>query len=551
MDVRECSRVALYARVSSKQQAEECTIDSQLAAITQRITADGFQREHVMSFVDDGYSGESLVRPGLEKLRDQISDGTVDRVYVHSPDRLARNYAYQVLLVDEWRRVGVEILFLNHDIGTSPEENLLLQVQGMIAEYERAKILERSRRGKRHKAQVGSVSVMSAAPYGYRYVPKRQEAGEAVYEVVDEQAQIVRQIFSWLAVDHCSLGEVCRRLQAKQIPSPTGKPLWARSTVWSIVRNPAYAGRARYAKTKRGPVRPRLRAPRGKPLQPRHGYSTYATQPQEQIEIAVPSIVDDELFEAVAELLARNKAHFRQRKQGVSHLLQGLLVCRQCGHAYVGTGKRSQSKPGKQHYSYYRCIGADPCRFGGERVCWNKTCRSDLLENAVWDEVGSLLKDPRRLQAEYERRCQGSPVDQNAQPHLKLIAKTNASISRLIDAYAEGLLKKEEFTPRLQQMKEKLAKLQAQAELIAQQQAQQQNLQALFTHLEEFCASVRNGLENADWAARREIIRTLVKEIEIGEESIRIVYKISPLAPFSALPSKESLDRPRGVCGFA
>src|SRR5919112_1901023 len=134
-------------------------------------------------FIDEGYSGASLVRPGLEGLRDLVATGTVDRVYVHSPDRLARRYAYQVLLLDEFRRGGAEVVFLNHPIGASPEEDLLLQVQGMVAEYERAQILERSRRGKRHAARRGAVSVLSAAPYGYRYTDKRNGGGTARYEI--------------------------------------------------------------------------------------------------------------------------------------------------------------------------------------------------------------------------------------------------------------------------------------------------------------------------------------------------------------------------------
>ena len=146
-------RAAIYARVSSKQQADECTIDSQVAALKERVASDGLPLEEQLVFLDDGYSGDTLIRPAMEKLRDQVAARVVDRVYVHSPDRLARKYAYQVLLLDEWRRLGTEIIFLNHDIGNSPEEQLLLQVQGMIAEYERAKILERSRRGKRHKAR--------------------------------------------------------------------------------------------------------------------------------------------------------------------------------------------------------------------------------------------------------------------------------------------------------------------------------------------------------------------------------------------------------------
>src|SRR5207245_6622488 len=144
--------VGIYARVSSEQQAKDDTIASQVEALRQRIGDDGLTLAEELCFIDEGYSGSTVVRPALERLRDQAAAGVIDRLYVHSPDRLARRYAYQVLLVDELQRAGVEVAFLNRALGQTPEDDLLLQVQGMIAEYERAKILERSRRGKRHAA---------------------------------------------------------------------------------------------------------------------------------------------------------------------------------------------------------------------------------------------------------------------------------------------------------------------------------------------------------------------------------------------------------------
>jgi len=202
-------RAAFYARVSSEQQAAAHTIESQISALSERARSDGTPVPPERQFVDDGYSGATLIRPALDRLRDLATVGAIDRIYVHSPDRLARNYAYQVLLLDEWRRRGVELIFLNRPLGQSPEDDLLLQVQGIVAEYERAKIMERSRRGKKHAAQSGSLNVMSNAPFGYRYVSVREGGGQARFEPVAEQARIVQQIFSWIGRDRCSLAEVC------------------------------------------------------------------------------------------------------------------------------------------------------------------------------------------------------------------------------------------------------------------------------------------------------------------------------------------------------
>src|ERR1700693_1719603 len=132
-------RTAFYARVSGEQQAAAHTIESQIAALSERAHSDGVPVPPERQFVDDGYSGATLIRPAMDRLRDLAAVGGIDRIYVHSPDRLARNYAYQVLLIEEWRRAGVEIVFLNRSLGKSPEDDLLLQVQGIVSEYERAK----------------------------------------------------------------------------------------------------------------------------------------------------------------------------------------------------------------------------------------------------------------------------------------------------------------------------------------------------------------------------------------------------------------------------
>src|ERR1043166_5849900 len=191
-------QAALYARVASAHQVEAHTVASQVVALRERIAADGLPLPEALQFIDAGYSGATLVRPALERLRDVAAAGAVDRRYIHSPDRLARKYAYQVLLVDEFQRSGVEVIFLNRELGRSPEDDLLLQVQGMMAEYERAKIIERHRRGKRHAAQAGSVNVLSGAPYGYHYIAKHEGGGQARYEIVPEEARVVRQIFDWV-----------------------------------------------------------------------------------------------------------------------------------------------------------------------------------------------------------------------------------------------------------------------------------------------------------------------------------------------------------------
>jgi site-specific DNA recombinase len=166
--------VAFYARVSTESQARDNTIASQITALRERIIADGEQLAPDDAYVDEGYSGSLLIRPALERLRDAVAAGRIERVYVLAPDRLARRHAHQALLMEELRRGGAEVMFLNRSIGDTAEDDLLLQMQGVIAEYERAKILERSRRGRRHAARSGLLSAFTTAPFGYRYVPRDQ-----------------------------------------------------------------------------------------------------------------------------------------------------------------------------------------------------------------------------------------------------------------------------------------------------------------------------------------------------------------------------------------
>lgn len=531
---QESVRVAIYARVSGDRQAEEGTIASQVEELQQRLRREGLALDPELCFLDDGYRGSTFLRPGLERLRDQAAAGAIDRLYVHCPDRLARKYAYQVLLVEELRHAGLEVIFLNRELGQSPEDDLLLQMQGMIAEYERAKILERSRRGKLHKARTGHVAVMSGAPYGYRYVCKRDGAGQGRYEICLEEARVVRQLFAWVGQERCSLGEVCRRLEKQGIPSPRGKPHWDRSTVWGLLKNPAYKGTAAFGKTQIGELRKRLRPTRGHEETSRRGYSVYDT-PERSVFIPVPALVSEDLFAAVAEQLQENRRHSRERRRGARYLLQGLVVCRHCGYAYYGKPVSRRAAKGRpRHYAYYRCIGSDAYRFGGQRLCQNKQVRTDLLEEAVWNDVCALLQDPSRVEQEYQRRLIGhtSAKEQKGMQQLEsLLQKVKRGIARLIDAYSEGLVEKSEFEPRIRRAKERLAELEAEAKVQADLETQERELRLVIGRLQEFAERVQEGLSGADWSTRREIIRTLVKRVEIAEEEVRVTYRVDAV-PF-------------------
>jgi len=532
-------RVALYARVSSDQQTKAATIESQLCALEDRIAHDNHVLDDELRFVDDGYTGSTLLRPALEQLRDVAYAGAIDILYVHSPDRLARKYAYQVLLIDELKKAGVEVVFLNHAIDATPEGELLLQMQGMIAEYERAKIMERSRRGKRFAARRGSVNVLSGAPYGYRYVSVKETGGDARYEVIDEEANVIVQLFEWVGRDSLSIGEVRRRLHEQGIKTRTGKDWWDRATIWGMLKNPAYKGSAGFGKTRIGERLPQLRPQRGQAETPRKAYSVYATPIDEQEFIPVPTLVSEDLFDAVGNQLAENKTRYRQGRRGAKYLLQGLLKCACCGYSFYGKPSRGGRANGKyRRYTYYRCIGMDAYRFGGNRICDNKQLRTSVLDEAVWEDVSDLLRDPERIQKEYQRRLN----DDNNEASLALkqneatINKVKRAIARLIDAYEDDLLSKEEFEPRVRQSKTRLSQLQAEHAKLAMRANEQDELRSVINHLEEFSQQLSAGIETLDWINKREVIRALVKRVEIGKEDVRVVYKVGQL-PFVQGPA--------------
>jgi site-specific DNA recombinase len=543
-------QVALYARVSSTQQADAGTIESQLSALRARITADGFVLPHEREFIDDGYSGGSFLRPGLERLRDALHLGGIDRLYVLAPDRLARKYAYQVVLLEEFQAAGVEVVFLHRPAGQSAEDELLLQVQGMLAEYERAKILERTRRGKRHAANNGLVSVLSGAPYGYRYVSKHDGGGQARYEVIAEEARVVRQVFEWVAQERITIEEVCRRLEHAGARTRTGKTVWNRSTIGEMLNNPAYTGHAPFGRTRLGEPRLRLRPLRGRTGLPKRPCSILPTPTEEWILIPVPALVPAEWFAAVQEQLAENRQRVRGRRDGNRYLLQGLVVCGLCGYGFHGRTVWNPTRSQKRYF-YYRCNSANGARRTGLPVCSNAVVRGECLDEAVWTEVCHLLQNPARVEDEYRRRREESPAGARAGVRAELQTqsdKVNRGITRLIDSYAEGLIEKSEFAPRIQRLKQRAAELAQQAQSLAEEQALESERQLILGRLEEFARQVKQGLETADPLQQREIIRTLVRRIEVEAGQVKIVFKVSS-SPLVLRPDKGVLQHcPGRLC---
>src|SRR5918997_3442122 len=318
-------RAAIYARVSTERQERQQTIASQVSALRDWAAAAGHALAEAYVFQDEGFSGSRLDRPALDALRDAVRDATVDVVAVFSPDRLARKYAYQVLLLEEFRRAGCEVAFLHRPISDDPNDQLLLQIQGAIAEYERTVLAERFRRGKLQKARDGHV-ISAKAAYGYRYEPRRDAVPARL--VVDEaEADMVRQLHAWVAEEGLTVRQCMKRLNAGPWVTRSGRQQWSASVVHHILSDPVYTGTA-YANRFEYvvPKRPQRRSPRSGERTSRR-----PRPPEQWIAIPVPALVDQRCWDCVQARMARNAATAFRRNRKHDYLLRCLLKCGLCG----------------------------------------------------------------------------------------------------------------------------------------------------------------------------------------------------------------------------
>jgi site-specific DNA recombinase len=516
---------AIYARVSSEQQREANTIASQTASLIEFAKNHDLEVPEEWVFQDEGYSGATLERPALERVRDLAAEGQIQVVLAYAPDRLSRKYAYQILLIEELARSGVETLFVKAPQGSSAEDQLLVQFQGMIAEYERAQILERSRRGKRHRAQSGEVSVMSGAPYGYRYIRKTEEA-PAAYAVLEAEARVVQRIYEMYTVGELSIGEITRRINAEGIPTRKASARWERSTVWAVLRNSAYRGVACFGKT-RASSRTRVIRP-----QRRRGVITptmtagHERPREEWIEIPVPALVSEDSFARAQELLEQNKIRSRRRTIEPS-IVQGLVSCQKCGYAFARTSTRTSAR--KIHY--YKCIGSDGWRKLGGPVCNNgRFVRQDLLDPIVWDEVVRLLEDPTLIRQELDRRLEAArssnPTKKREQSLQRELAQVGKGIERLLSAYQEALVSIEQLRERMPALRQREQTLRAELQAITDQANDRATFLRLAETLTAFLARLRGAADTLSINERQRIVRLVVKDVLIGEDTITIRHSI-------------------------
>jgi site-specific DNA recombinase len=467
-------------------------------------------------FCDDGYSGASLKRPGLERLRDRVALRELDGILITAPDRLARNYVHQVLLVEEITAAGCHLHFLDRPMSEDPHDQLLLQIRGAVAEYERSLIAERMRRGRLRKLQAGLLLPWIRPPYGYRMAPDRPRDPAGVRQ--DEaEAAVVAMMFAWYAEEGRSLFGLAKRLQGDAVVPPRGYGRWNVTTLRGILTNPAYTGAVYAGRIQEACGTGAAATPRR--IRPREDWIAVA---------AVPAIVSQEQFDRVQDKLAQNRRFARRNNTAHPYLLRALVSCGVCGLSCLGRSL----PPG---YRYYCCRGKlSALHSHRETKCPARYIPAEQVDALVWADLCRLLTHPEAIRVALERAHGGHWLPQDLQARRAALTRGQASvqrqIERLTEAYLAGVLGLEEYRRRRHDLEDKARGLAAQVQQLDAQVDRQAELARLALSMDEFCRRVREGLEQATWEQKRQLIEWLVVRVIVTDGEVEIRYAI-PTSP--------------------
>src|SRR6516162_5112111 len=541
--------VALYARVSTSQQQHEGTIESQRRTLQHHIQHHGWALLPEHEYIDDGISGARLDRPALDRLRDAARRGEFDAVVILSPDRLARNYAHQWLLIEEFEKMHTPLIFLQNPFGDSPQGKLLTQMQGMIAEYERAQIAERTRRGRLEKARQGEFIPWAYKCYGYRYLPKRH--GCAPQVMVDPvEAAVVQDIYRALVEEQLSCRQITKRLNASKTRTPTGKnTVWQPTTVRAILTNRVYAGQARY--NYRQHVIPQYRKTEEHHLQDLKTGRRYRAE-NEWVWSDAPAIISVELFDKAQRQLQRNAATARKMYQPASrrYLLRTLVKCGECGLGMVGIRQQSACK--KYEYLYYACKGREPLNVGRTTRCNAKLVRAYRLDAVVWDTLCHVLHTPsvfpqlHQTWAEAKHHTLAGLEAQQAQL-LQRRQRLERQEQRLLDAYQAEIINLQELQTRRQKLAGELQQIAQESHQLAHTRHQSIHWQQVMDNTATFCQLLGENLTQLSFEEQQTIAQCLISKVIVTGEAVDIQFVL----PFGSTPqvSLRSTKEPEGTPG--
>ncbi len=519
-------KVAIYVRVSTQRQAQAQTSAQQLERLRAHLQAESYELLDQDIFADEGYSGASLKRPALDRLRDAVAQNRFDRVLITAPDRLARNYVHQVLLLEELQSHGCQVAFLDRPLSQDPHDQLLLQVRGAVAEYERTLILERTRRGRLAKLKAGSLLPWTQPPYGYRTAPDRPRDPHTV-RVDEAQGAIIQYIFTRYLQMGVTLYSLALELQARGVPTPRAQKLWNLGTLRGILSNPAYTGLL-YAQRKK----PQAVVNRRSSLQP-VGQTRwrYVAQPPEHwlLVAQIPALISEEQFQQVQEKLSHNQRCARRNNRTHDYLLRALVSC---GHCQLTATGRAQGS-----HSYYVCKGKGPAIWSRrDEKCPGRSIPVARLDELVWHDLCEVLEHPESLRYALARAHGGHWEPDHLQKRRAQLqagqAQLGRQLERLTEAYLSSIVPLAEYQRRRQDLEQQRQSLQ-QTERQLDADAQQQSEVAIFARsIEDFAARVRGSLAQASFERKRQLVELVIDRVVVSDDKVEIRYVI-PTSPDS------------------
>ena len=520
-------RIAIYIRVSTSNQVHDQTIDQQRNRLAAAVQQRGLMLHDAHIFRDDGWSGARLKRPGLDRLRDAVRARALDCVLVTAPDRLARNYVHQMLLIEEFEQAGCQIDFLDRPMSHDPHDQLLLQIRGAVAEYERTLIAERMRRGRLAKLHAGVMLPWTHPPYAFRLHPDRPRAPDGV-TLDPADAAVVREIFAWYLEPGASLYEVVRRLRAAGIASPQGQPIWGLATIRGLLTNPAYTGQVDTNRVHYRP--PTIRRSATHPIG--HPHDSAVPVPREEwvLVATVPAVVSQDVFDRVQAKLAHNQSFASRNNNVHPYLLRALVSCGHCAAAC--TARMLQHR-----YAYYVCSGKAKA-IQSKRVtpCAARFIPAAQVDALVWQDLCEILTHPTSITDALLRAQDGAWLPQELHARRDTLQKGQRSLThhleRLTTAYLQGVIPLAEYERRRRDIEQKQQALHTQAHQLAAQGERQLELAGLATNVDTFCARIQHGLATATFEQKRALVELLVDRVVVTDEQVEIRYVI-PTSPNS------------------
>ena len=514
--------IALYARVSTERQQQTQTIEQQLTRLQAHVAQQPswhLAEQHI--YRDDGYSGAKLNRPGLDRLRDHGAFGEFELVLITDPDRLARKYVHQVLIIEELTAAGCQVEFLERPMNDDPHDQLLLQIRGAFAEYERTLIAERMRRGRQAQLRTGRLVPWTRPPYGYLADAEHPRDANLV-RVDPVTAAVVVQIFAWYTQpqERLTLYQTAKQLNDSQIPTPMGRSHWNASTVRAILCNPVYAGMTYAGRTQHASAQ-RRRSPL-LPVGP--GDSKRPTPPETWIPIPVAAIVTQETFDLAQARLEQNKQMARRNNDTNDYLLRGLVSCARCRLSCqgvtIGTG-----------YRYYICRGrTDSLRAAKDERCTTRYAPAAALEALVWQDLCQLLTDPALITRELARAQAGEWLPQALQARRHTLQHALAQLERqqerLLDVYLGEIIGRDEFERKRQELTQSRNGLAQQLRQLEAQAQQQIEVAQFANHINDFCQRLQPTLTTLDFAQRRQLVELLIDRVLVDDDKVEIRYVI-------------------------